>query len=231
MGIGERPVRLQFLRAVRRPSSSSEAVIRRHFLHDFSASPRYACDCFLPLLSVAPKRRNKAALATALVALATLLSVAGWFTFFRVPAKSIDSLAVLPFVNASGDPNTEYLSDGIAESLINDLTQLRGLRVTARSTAFRYKGKDAELQKIGQDLGVNAVVTGRVLQRGDTLIVQTELVETQKGSQIWGQQYNRKLSDVLALQEDISRQISENLRLHLTGEEKQQLARRYTDNP
>src|SRR5215467_2241012 len=184
------------------------------------------------VFKAAPRwRRNKAALATALVALATLLSVAGWFTFFRVPAKSIDSLAVLPFVNASGDPNTEYLSDGIAESLINDLTQLRGLRVTARSTAFRYKGKDAELQKIGQDLGVNAVVTGRVLQRGDTLIVQTELVETQKGSQIWGQQYNRKLSDFLALQEDISRQISENLRLHLTGEEKQQLARRYTDNP
>jgi tetratricopeptide (TPR) repeat protein len=110
------------------------------------------------------------------------------------------------------------------------LAQLRSLRVTARNTAFRYKGRDTDLQKVGQDLGVSAVVTGRVLQRGDTLIVQTELVETQKGSQLWGQQYNRKLSDVLALQEDISRQISDNLRLHLTGEEKQQLARRYTDN-
>ena len=144
--------------------------------------------------------------------------------------SAIDSLAVLPFVNSSGDPDTEYLSDGIAESLINNLAQLHGLRVTARNTAFRYKGKDVDLQKIGKDLVVSAVVTGRLLQRGDTLIVQTDLVETQKGSQLWGQQYNRKLSDVLALQEDISRQISENLRLHLTGEEKQQLARHYTES-
>ena len=144
--------------------------------------------------------------------------------------SAIDSLAVLPFVNSSGDPDTEYLSDGIAESLINNLAQLHGLRVTARNTAFRYKGKDLDLQKIGKDLVVSAIVAGRLLQRGDNLIVQTELVETQKGSHLWGQQYKLKLSDVLALQEDISRQISENLRLHLTGEEKQQLARHCTQN-
>ncbi len=159
-----------------------------------------------------------------------LLSFAAWFAFSRAHGRAIDSLAVLPFVNTSGDPNTEYLSDGIAESLINDLSQLHSLRVTARNTAFRYKGKDADLQKVGQDLGVSAVVAGRVLQRGDTLIVQTELVETQKGSQLWGQQYNRKLSDVLTLQDDLSREIAENLRLRLTGAEKQQITKRYTDN-
>jgi eukaryotic-like serine/threonine-protein kinase len=177
-----------------------------------------------------PWWRRGIPLALAGVAVVAVLSVAAWFTFLRPHAKVIDSLAVLPFVNTSGDPTTEYLSDGIAESLINNLSQLHGLRVTARNTAFRYKGNDPDLQKIAHDLNVSAVVTGRVLQRGDTLIVQTELVDAEKGAQIWGQQYNRKLSDVLALQEDISRQISENLRLRLTGEEKQQLSKRYTDN-
>jgi eukaryotic-like serine/threonine-protein kinase len=175
-----------------------------------------------------PRWERKAVIAGVATAISAALI---WLaSLYFHPRKSIESLAVLPFVNASADPNTEYLSDGIAESLINNLTQLHSLRVTARNTAFRYKGKDTDLQKIGQELGVSAVVTGRVLQRGDTLIVQAELVETQKGSQLWGQQYNRKLSDVLALQDDISRQISENLRLPLTGEEKQKLARRYTDN-
>ena len=178
-----------------------------------------------------PWWQKKLFVTAAVVGIIAALSVATWSLFFRAQARAIDSLAVLPFVNTSGDSNTEYLSDGIAESLINNLTQLRNLRVTARNTAFRYKGKDADIHKVGQELGVSAVVTGRVLLRGDTLIVQTELVETQKGSQLWGQQYNRRLSDVLALQEDISQRISENLRLRLTGEEKQQLSRRYTENP
>jgi serine/threonine protein kinase len=180
---------------------------------------------------VSSRLRKRSFLVVGGVVLTVLLLVGAWFAFLHSQSKAIDSLAVLPFVNGSGDPNTEYLSDGISESLIDNLAQLRGLRVTARNTAFRYKGKDTDVQKVGRDLGVSALVTGRVLQRGDTLIVQTELVETEKGSQLWGQQYNRKLSDVLSLQEDISRQISENLRLRLTGEEKQQLSRHYTENP
>jgi TolB-like protein/Tfp pilus assembly protein PilF/predicted Ser/Thr protein kinase len=175
-------------------------------------------------------RRKQAWLSGAVSGLA-LLSVVVWFVFFRVSYKAIDSLAVLPFVNTSHDPDTEYLSDGIAESLINDLTQLHGLRVTARNTAFRYRGSEIDLQKIAHDLHVTAVITGRIQQRGDTLIVQTELVDAEKGSQLWGQQYTRKISDVLALQEELAREISQNLRLRLTGEEKQQLSRRYTDNP
>jgi TolB-like protein len=167
--------------------------------------------------------------ATAVVFVVTLLAV-GAFYFGSRNRSEIKSVAVLPFVNTSGDPNTEYLSDGITESVINNLSQLRQLHVTARNTVFHYKSKDPDPQKVGQELQVRAIVTGRLVQRGDTLIIQTELVDTEKGSQLWGQQYNRKLSDVLALQEDISRQICENLRLHLTGEERQRLAQRYTDN-
>jgi serine/threonine protein kinase len=144
---------------------------------------------------------------------------------------AIDSIAVLPLANGSGDPDTEYLSDGISESVINNLAQLHGVRVMARSTVFRYKGRDPDPQQIGRELRVRAILTGRLLQRGDTLIIQTQLVETRKGSQLWGSQYVRKLEDVLTLQEDISREISQNLRLRLTGEEKQRLVRRYTDDP
>jgi TolB-like protein/Tfp pilus assembly protein PilF/predicted Ser/Thr protein kinase len=179
---------------------------------------------------VLPWWRRRPSLAAGGVVLAALVSVAVWVTFFRAQDKAIDSLAVLPFINASGDPNTEYLSEGIAESLINNLAQLHSLRVTARNTAFRYKGRDADPQKIGRDLGVSAIVSGRVLQRGDTLIVQTELVDTEKGSQLWGQQYNRKLSDVFAVQEEIAKEISEKLRLKLSGTERQQLAKHPTEN-
>src|SRR5215467_8051145 len=181
-------------------------------------------------VEASPWCRKQAVLIAAGVALAALVSVAAWFTFFRAQGKAIDSLAVLPFVNTSGDPSTEYLSDGIAESLINNLAQLRGLRVTARNTTFRYKGNEADLQKIARDLGVRAVVTGRVSQRGDALIVQTELVEAEKGSQLWGQQYSRKLADVFVVQEEMAKEISEKLRLKLSGPEQQQLARHPTEN-
>jgi non-specific serine/threonine protein kinase len=159
-----------------------------------------------------------------------LFAAATWFSFFRAQGDAIDSLAVLPFVNTSGDPNAEYLSDGITESVINDLSQLHALRVIARNTVFRYKGKDPDPQKIAQDLHVRAVVTGRLLQRGDTVVVQAELVDSEKGAQLWGAQYNRKLADVLGLQEEISREISQNLRLRLTGGEKQQASKHYTEN-
>ncbi len=161
----------------------------------------------------------------------SLIALAAWFGLSRSRGQAIESLAVLPFVNSSADPNTEYLSDGIAESLINNLTELRGLRVMARSTVFRYKGQEPDPQKVGQDLHVRAVLLGRLLQRGDTLIIQTELVDAMNGSQLWGAQYNRKLADVLAVQEDISQDISRNLRLRLTGAEKQRLTKRYTENP
>jgi serine/threonine protein kinase/TolB-like protein/Tfp pilus assembly protein PilF len=142
----------------------------------------------------------------------------------------IDSLAVLPLANASADPGTEYLSDGITESIINTLSQLPGLKVMARATVFRYKGKEVDIEEVKRDLGVRAVMTGRVLQFGDQLIIKTELVDTADGSQLWGEQYKRLAADIFEVQEEISKEISEKLRIKLTGEEKKLLVKRYTDN-
>jgi len=143
------------------------------------------------------------------------------------PTKSI---AVLPFDNQNRDPNTDYLSDGIPESIINSLSQLPQLRVMARSTVFSYKGKDVDPRKVGNDLGVRAVLMGRLIQQGDNLAIRTELVNVADGTELWGQQFNRKLADVFAVQEEIAREISEKLRLKLSGAERQQLAKRPTDN-
>ncbi len=178
---------------------------------------------------VRPWRWRAPALAVGALAMAAMI-VAG--IKFAVPARGdvIDSIAVLPFINGSGNPDTEYLSDGITESLINNLSQLPALRVSARSAVFRYKGTETDPQKIGQDLKVRAVLSGRVLQRGDTLIVRTELMDVTNGSQLWGGQYTHKAADVFALQDELSTEISDKLRLRLTSEEKQRLTKRYTDN-
>ena len=145
----------------------------------------------------------------------------------ELPAKSI---AVLPFENQNRDPNTDYLSDGIPESIINSLSQLPQLRVMARSTVFSYKGKDVDPRKVGNDLGVRAVLMGRLIQQGDNLTIRTELVNVADGTEIWGQQYSRKVADVFAVQEEIAKEISEKLSLKLSGAEKQQLAKRPTEN-
>jgi len=145
-------------------------------------------------------------------------------------SKALDSLAVLPFLNAGDDPNAEYLSDGITESLINSLSQLPKVRVTARSTVFRYKGKDVDPQTVGRELNVRALLMGRVVGRGDTLSIQADLVDAADGSQLWGDRYHRKASDIFAIEEEIARQISEKLRAKLTGEDKKRLAKRHTAN-
>jgi TolB-like protein/Tfp pilus assembly protein PilF len=161
---------------------------------------------------------------------AVVLLALGGITWVRSRGNPIHSVAVLPFVNGSRDPDAEYLSDGITESVINSLSHLSQLRVTARSTAFRYKGRDVDPRKVGRDLGVGAIVSGNVSRRGDTLVIQADLMDVGNGSQLWGNHYNRKLSDILTVQEEIAREISEKLRLRLTGEEKEKLTKRYTAN-
>jgi eukaryotic-like serine/threonine-protein kinase len=148
----------------------------------------------------------------------------------RLVTEEIDSLAILPLANAGNDPGMEYLSDGITESIINSLSQLPQLRVVPRSTVFRYKGQTVDPQQAGQELGVRAVLSGRVLQIGDSLIVRTELVDVAQQAQLWGEQYRRRVTDIFALQDEIAAEISDKLRLHLTGEERQKLLKRYTDN-
>ena len=140
-------------------------------------------------------------------------------------------LAVLPFVNGGADPNAEYLSDGITESLINSLSRLPNLKVMSRDSAFRYKGKDADAQTVGRELGVRTVLKGRVTQLGGNLAISAELIDATDSSHIWGQQYSRKPADIFALQEKIAREITKALRLRLTGQEEKSLARTYTSNP
>ena len=145
-------------------------------------------------------------------------------------SKVIDSLAVLPLINESRETQSDYLSDGITESIINSLSQLPKLRVVPRSTVFRYKGRDIDPQSVGHELGVRAVLVGRVLQLGEMLVIKTELIDVARESQLWGEQYRRKLTDIFELQEEISQEISEKLRLRLSGEEKKRLVKRYTEN-
>ena len=176
----------------------------------------------------APSRRRLALWAAAVL----LLLVAGAALLSRgLGRRPIDSLAVLPFANERGDPETEYLSDGITESLINTLSRLPNVRVISRASVFRYKGKDQDPRAAARELGVRAVVTGRVTQRGDRLSIASELVDTLDNRQVWGERYDRKLADVLTMQEEIAKQISESLRVRLTGEEEKRLAKTSTANP
>ena len=171
---------------------------------------------------------------SAILAAITLLIVGGIaYYFYTAPGsgpEAIDSIAVLPLVNTSNDPNSEYLSDGISEALINSLTELRQLRVIARGTAFRYRGKEVDPQAVGRELNVRSVLMGRVRQIGETLNVQVDLVDASTGAQLWGAEYERKVSDVLAVKQAIAREVTEKLSLKLSGEQQRRLVKRDTTN-
>jgi TolB-like protein/DNA-binding winged helix-turn-helix (wHTH) protein len=175
------------------------------------------------------KQHKLAAVVALLVIAAGLVGLAAYL-HVRNTEVPIGSIAVLPFVNPDNDPNIEYLSDGIPESIINSLSQLPNLKVMSRNSVFHYKGKDRDAQAVAKEMNVQAVLTGRVTQRGDRLSINVELIDAQDNSQIWGQQYNRNLTDVFAVQEEIAKEISEKLRLKLSGTERQQLAKRPTEN-
>ncbi|MCU1348616.1 MAG: serine/threonine protein kinase, partial [Acidobacteria bacterium] len=125
----------------------------------------------------------------------------------RKRSKTIESLAVLPLRNITNDPESEYLSDGITDGIINQLSQLPKLKVMARSTVFRYKGRDVDPQAVGRELRVRGILTGRLQHIGDRLIINVELVDANDGSQIWGETYNRQLADLVQLQDEMSREI------------------------
>jgi eukaryotic-like serine/threonine-protein kinase len=155
----------------------------------------------------------------------------GLARYLRQPKRpaAFESIAILPFENRSNAVDSEYLSDGLAESLIYRLSQLPNLKVSPRSSAFRYKGKDVDVEKVGAELGVDAVMSGRMIQRGDNLTISVDLVDVRNKKSLWGEQYERKMSDLLATQRDIASSIAEKLQLKLSGDETG-LNKRYTNN-
>ena len=159
-----------------------------------------------------------------------LLAVAA-IVYFQVKTKPIQSLAVLPFVNEASDPKLEYLSDGLTDEIINKLSQVPELKVLSRGTVFRYRGKHVDPRKIGDDLDVDAVITGSFSQHDDQLRVQVSLVRLPEGNQMWGELYNWKTSDIQAMQAQISKDISETLPQKLTGQVREQLTKQHTADP
>ncbi len=174
-------------------------------------------------------KRHKLAVAIAVVVLVIGGVGLGLYLHARNSEVAIESIAVLPFQNRSTEADTEYLSDGLAESLIYRLSQLPNLKVSPTSSVFRYKGKEIDPVKIGQELGVNAVLSGRIVQRGDNLTISAELVDVRYNKLLWGEQYERKMSELLQTQREIAREIVDKLKLKVSGEEKG-LAKHYTES-
>lgn len=174
-------------------------------------------------------RHNRKTLALMVAAVAVIAGLAG-IIYLRLSSRAITSVAVLPFINDTNDPSAEYLSDGITESIINSLSQLPNLKVMSRNAVFRFKDRKLDPQEIGRTLQVGAVLTGRIVKLGDRVVIKTELIRIDDGSQLWGAEFNNGLSDILTIQDEIARTISKKLKLKLTGAEAEKLGKHYTTN-
>ena len=159
-----------------------------------------------------------------------VLAVLGFILALLFPATPINSVAILPFVNDSKDQNAEYLSDGLTESIINSLSRLPNLKVMSRNAVFRFKGTNLDPVEAGRKLNVGAVLTGRLVKLDDRLVIKTELIKVDDGSQLWGAEYNSSLADIFSVQDEVSKKISESLRPRLSGEDEEKLAKRYTND-
>ena len=189
---------------------------------------------FVPATPETPAAANRFSGRNIAAAILLTTLVAGAFFGFRyfrsTGTQQITSIAVLPFQNRNSDPDSDYLSDGLAESLIYRLSQIPDLKVSPRSSAFRYKGQDVDAEKVGSDLGVDAVMSGRVVQRGDNLTISVDLVDVRNNKTLWGEQFERKMSDLLSTQREIAAAITEKLQLKLTGDAATGATRKYTDS-
>jgi TolB-like protein len=165
------------------------------------------------------------------IVLVTTLGIGSYLYYGRSASNQIESVAVMPFFNDSGNADVEYLSDGMTETLISSLTRLPNLNVKSRSTVFRYKGKDTNLKTIGKELDVQSILTGHVTQRGDQLILSLELVDAATENAIWSQQYSRKQSDLVALQSEIAKDVSIKLKAKLSGAEESKVTQLATSDP
>ena len=224
--LGESPGGVQFIETVPRRGYRFVAEINHAVAGNngtSAAAPVVTSE--IPAASAAAVPRYRRTPAFVLAGALVLMSIIGvvYFTSKAGSASPIQSIAVLPFIDESGDPDTGYINDKIAESLINSLSKLPHLRVVPRSVVAGYKGKELDPRKIGEELNVSAVVTGRMRRHGDVISIQADLIDLQNVAQLWGQHYDHKMSDALLVQDNISRDIFENLRLKLNVEEKKQL--------
>ncbi|HJS25039.1 MAG TPA: tetratricopeptide repeat protein [Pyrinomonadaceae bacterium] len=234
--LGESPGGLQFIETVPRRGYRFVADTSQSWHEEpIESAPADSPPLADPVVSI-PNTKSQAANQSAgmkrtpvfaLVAGIVVVSIIGLFYYTGLGnagnTAPIQSIAVLPFVDESSDPDAQYINDKIAESLINSLSKLPQLRVVPRSVVAGYKGKEVDPRKVGQELNVRAVVTGRMRRHGDIISIQADLIDLENVAQLWGQHYDHKLSDVLLVQDDISRDIFENLRLKLNVEEKKQL--------
>lgn len=180
------------------------------------------------------RRHKRGSLAVLSVLLVAAIGLGYWFYTNRSAStgtEQINSIAVLPFENGSGDAGLDYLSDGLSESLIDKLSQLPQLKVIARNSSFKYRGASIDVQDAANKLGVRAIVMGKIMRVGDNLTVRVEMIDAQENRQLWSEQYNRKQSDLLSIQQEIAQTASDKLRLKLPGAQEQQLAELNTVNP
>jgi len=175
-------------------------------------------------------KNARVVLSLALVGLLIAVAAGIWYWRDKATPSQVDSIAVIPFSNSGGNADTDFLSDGLTESLIASLAHIPDLKVKSRSSVFRYKGKDVEIQQIGKDLAVDALLTGRVVQHGDTIQVTADLTNVRDNTEIWGEHYERKNNDILSLQEQIASDIAGKLRSRLSGDQKQHLSKQGTQN-
>ena len=211
-------------------SAADLAIDLRNLQRDLNSSDRKIQSLEAPKPPSARVTKRRTAFILLLAAILAGACLAGYQVYMqRMNAgREIRSLAVLPFKNINLDPKTEYLSDGFTDSIISNISLVRQIRVMARGTVFTYKNKDVDPRQVGKDLKVDGVVTGKLLQQADSLLVTVDLVDARDGSQVWGAQYDRKLSDILSLQSEISKEVSERLRIKLTEQEENLVARQYT---
>jgi len=193
-------------------------------------APGFSTSRFTVLKHPPASRLPRWAIPAIALVLAIVVAAVGYRLLENRGAQSARSIAILPFVNVNPDPDTEYLSDGLAQSLIDRLSRIPKLRVLASSTTFTYKGRHVDPRQVGRDLDVDALLQGKVTKVGDTLFIETDLINTSDGAELWGDRYKRSVSDVLNVDSEISREIADKLSLRLTGTEQERLTKQYTDN-
>ena len=204
------------------PAVTDPSMVTPSTLLDARQTPRHTREL--------RRNRSRAVAVVVLAVCVIALVLGGYFYVTRTRTTAIESIAVLPFENKSNDADTEYLSDGLAESLIYRLSQLPNLKVSPTSAVMRYKGKATDVKTIANELGVSAVMTGRIAQRGDNLTISVELVDVRNNKLLWGEQYERKIADLLATQREIATAIAEKLQLKLSGNDAKGVTKRYTNS-